>query len=54
MSHNNDGSECELQWLEDGLKYTGTVFIHGLAGLANVLGYMCEVAVAAVKESTRK
>jgi hypothetical protein len=54
MNHNNPGSEFEFQWVEDSLKYTGHVFIYGLAGLANVLGYMCEVAAAAAKEATRK
>jgi hypothetical protein len=54
MNHNNNGSESEFQWVEDSLKYTGHVFIYGLAGLANVLGYMCQVAAAAAKETTRK
>jgi len=54
MNHNNRGSESEFQWVEDSLKYTGCVFVYGVAGLVNVLGYMCKVAAAAAKETTRK
>ena len=54
MNHNSADGEFEFQWVEDSLKYTGSVFIHGLAGLANVLGYMCEVAAAAITETKRK
>lgn len=54
MNHNNRGSESEFQWVEDSLKYTGRVFVYGVAGFVNVLSYMCEVATAAAKEITRK
>jgi hypothetical protein len=46
-------SDFELQWLLDGLNLTGEVFVAGVAGAAQVLGYVAMVGVAALQEAVR-
>jgi hypothetical protein len=46
-------SDFELQWLLDGLNFTGEVFVTGVVAAAEVLGYVAEVGVAAIQEVVR-
>jgi hypothetical protein len=53
MNH-YDNEDWEFQWVEESVNYTGHVFVEGLKGLSYVLGSLVTVAIASVKEKTKK